>query len=258
MEIDEYRRMAAAESSHWWYAATRALLEATLAPHLRGSPRILDAGCGTGAAGGWLARRGAVVGTDIEPLALTLYREARPRAELVAADLARLPFASASFDAALCVTVLYHRRVVEPESVVRELARVLRTGGVLCFMEPAMPSLRRAHDRITHTARRFSRAQMRALLHAAGLTPLRVTGAFSFLLPPAYLKAAIERGSTESDLEPGSRLLGAALSGLAGLERRWLVQRDLPVGLSWLALAVKEGERSGSATGRAPALARED
>ena len=30
MEIDEYRRMAAVETSHWWYAATRALLEAAL------------------------------------------------------------------------------------------------------------------------------------------------------------------------------------------------------------------------------------
>jgi SAM-dependent methyltransferase len=114
MEIDEYRRMAAAERSHWWYAATRALLETVLAPHLGGEPRILDAGCGTGAAGGFLTRHGTVVGADVEPLALAFYREARPGAPVVTADLARLPLRTGSFDAALCVTVLYHRRVSDP------------------------------------------------------------------------------------------------------------------------------------------------
>jgi SAM-dependent methyltransferase len=240
MEIDEYRRMAAAERSHWWYAATRALLETVLAPHLRGDPRILDAGCGTGAAGGWLVSRGAVVGADVEPIALALYREARPEACLVAADLARLPFPSGSFDAALCVTVLYHRRVDEPIAVVRELARILRPGGVLCLLEPAVPSLRRAHDRVTHTARRFSRSDLRRLLLAADLAPLRMTGCHAFLLPAAFLKARLERGSAASDLEPTSPVLDALLSRLAAVERRWLARRDLPLGLSWLALAVKE------------------
>ena len=73
--------------------------------------------------------------------------------------------------------------------------------------------------------------------------PLRVTGAYGFLLPPAYLKAMLERGSAESDLEPSSPLLDAVLSRLADLERRWLARRDLRIGLSWLALAVKNEGR---------------
>jgi SAM-dependent methyltransferase len=246
MEIDEYRRMAAAERSHWWYAATRALLETVLAPHLGGEPRILDAGCGTGAAGGFLTRHGTVVGADVEPLALAFYREARPGAPVVTADLARLPLRTGSFDAALCVTVLYHRRVSDPAAVVRELARVLRPGGVLCLLEPAVPRLRRAHDRVTHTARRFAREDLRSLLVGAALTPLRVTGAYGFLLPPAYVKASLERGSAGSDLEPTPPLVAALLSRIAAVERRWLVRHDLPIGLSWLALAVKNrpGERA--------------
>jgi hypothetical protein len=126
-------------------------------------------------------------------------------------------------------------------------------------MEPAMPSLRRAHDRITHTARRFSRLEVRDLLLAAGLTPLRITGAYSFLLPPAYFKAGIERGSAESDLEPTSRLLDGALARLARLERRWLARRDLPLGLSWLALGIKEEQRGRAAPADRPrAPAREE
>ena len=239
MRRDEYVRIAAVEASHWWYAATRALLHQVLTPHLGPGARLLDAGCGTGATGGWLAGHGRLVAVDVEPLALSLYREARPAAALAAAEIARLPFADGSFDAALCVTVLYHERVVDPAAAVRELARTVRRGGVVCLLEPGMPRLRRAHDRITHTARRFSRASMRELLVAAGLTPLRTTGAYGFLVPPAIVKAALEGDRAASDLDTGRGLAGMALARLAALERHWLQRHDLPGGLSMLAVGVK-------------------
>jgi SAM-dependent methyltransferase len=241
MELDEYRLMAAAERSHWWYASTRALLAATLAPFLAGRPRVLDAGCGTGAAGGWLGSHGPVVGVDVERLALQLYRESRPETALVAASLADLPLVSASFDLVLCVTVLYHRRVADPAAVTRELVRVLRPGGVLCLLEPGLPSLRRAHDRVTHTARRFSRRDLRDLLIGAGLTPLRTTGAYAFLVPPARVKGALERDEApQSDLSSGGGAVGAICSLLASLERSWLARWDLPTGLSVLGVGVKQ------------------
>jgi SAM-dependent methyltransferase len=239
MRRDEYARIAAVEASHWWYGATRALLEQTLTPLLAPGARILDAGGGTGATGGWLSAHGALVAADVEPLALGLYRETHPGAALAAAELARLPFADASFAAALCVTVLYHERVPDPVAALRELARVVRPGGIVCLLEPGVPWLRRAHDRITHTARRFSRGELRVLLEAAGLRPLRVTGAYGFLVPPAIVKALLERGDTASDLDTGRGVAGALLGRLARLERRWLARHDLPTGLSVLGVAVK-------------------
>lgn len=239
MRRDEYVRIARVEASHWWYAATRALLEQTLTPLLAPDALLLDAGCGTGATGGWLARHGHVVAADVEPLALALYRGARPAATLAAAEIAHLPFADASFAAALCVTVLYHARVRDPALAVRELARVVRPGGVVCLLEPGVPGLRRAHDRITDTARRFTRRDMRALLRGAGLTPRRVTGAYGFLVPPAALKALLERGRSASDLDAGGGLAAAVLARLAAAERRWLARHDLPTGLSVLAVGVK-------------------
>ena len=92
---------------------------------------------------------------------------------------------------------------------------------------------------MTQTARRFSRADMRRLMSASGLHPLRVTGAFAFLVAPALVKAALERGRTASDLEEGAGTAGAVLARLASLERRWLARADLPFGLSILGLAVK-------------------
>ena len=44
MEVDEYRRMAEMEDSHWWYTATRRLLAQELRPYLLQGGRFLDAG----------------------------------------------------------------------------------------------------------------------------------------------------------------------------------------------------------------------
>jgi SAM-dependent methyltransferase len=239
MDRDEYRRMAAAETAHWWYGATRALLQDLLAARLGSGMRIVDAGCGTGAAGGWLGEYGVVVGIDAEPLALELYREARPAARLVRADLTRLPLAAGRFDLVVCVTVLYHEQVKDPAAAIRGFAAALKPEGILCLLEPGLPGLRRGHDRVTHTARRFGRVELRSLVEAAGLEIVRSTAAYSFLAPPAAVKAILERGRKTSDLGGGDGGLGGLLPAVAALERRWLRRRDLPLGLSVVAIGRK-------------------
>jgi SAM-dependent methyltransferase len=239
MEIDEYRRMAAVEESHWWYAATRDLLRQLLAPSLTEGGRFLDAGAGTGATGAWLADHGTVVAADFEPAALELYGELHPAVPRVCSDVTALPFADGSFDAAQCVTVLCHRSIPDPAIAVGELARVLRPGGTLCLLEPGVRRLRRAHDRVTHTARRFARRDLEVLAIQAGLTVTRSTGAQAFLVPPAAVKAVLERGEVASDLDVQPGGLGGSLAVAARAERSVLRRIDLPVGLSVAVVAVK-------------------
>ena len=234
MELDEYRRMAQVEASHWWYGETRKLLTEVLGPLLPPGGRFLDAGCGTGATGGWMEARGGVIGVDHEPLALRLHREAHDAKGLVAADVARLPLRSESFDAALCVTVLYHQSVSSVTDAVAELVRTLRPGGVICLMEPGVRRLRRAHDRVTHTARRFSRCGLAQVLEANGCDIVRSTGAYTFLVPAATLKAVLERGRTASDLDRRPSGGGGLLARLAATERALLRRRSAPFGLSVL------------------------
>ncbi|MET0910037.1 MAG: class I SAM-dependent methyltransferase [Ilumatobacteraceae bacterium] len=236
MELAEYRRMAEVEDTHWWYRSTRQLLQQLLGPQLRDGGRFLDLGAGTGATGAWLADHGRLVAADFEPLALTLNREHHPSADVVACDARRLPFADASFDAVLCVTVLCHRSIESPVDAVGEMVRVLRPGGLLCLWEPGVRRLRRAHDRVTHTGRRFSRRDLADLLVANGVDVIRSTGAYSFLVPPAAAKMVVERGRTSSDLDRNGGGLGGVLSAVAGAERRLIGRVDLPVGLSVVAV----------------------
>jgi len=237
VERDEYERMAATEERHWWYVATRTLLAEQLGPFLPAGGRFLDAGGGTGATGSWLAGRGRLVATDLEPAALALYREGHPDVgDLAAADLARLPFVAGAFDVALSVTVLYHAAVASPAAAVGELARVVRPGGLVVLLEPGVRRLRRAHDRQTHAGRRFSVGDLRRLLVDNGLAVVRATGAYTFLVPPAAVLALVERDESSSDLDRDQRGLGGALPAIARAERAVLRHAAIPFGLSVLAI----------------------
>ena len=239
MELDEYRRMAEVEDSHWWYRSTRALLQDLLRDRLPPGGRFLDLGAGTGATGAWLADHGQLVAADFDLLALTLHRERHPASKVVRCDGRSLPFIEASFDAVTCVTMLYHRSIESPAAVVAEMARVVRPGGTVCLWEPGVRRLWRAHDRETHTGRRFSRRELAELLTANGLAIERSTGAYSFLVPPAAVKALLERGESSSDLDRNASGVGGVLPAAASAERRLLHRVNLPTGLSVVAVGTR-------------------
>lgn len=246
MEVEEYARIAAAEGEHWWYRGTRALMGQLLAPWLdAGSPadtRILDAGCGPGGNGAWLATHGAVSGVDLALEALEFVRSRRPETAPVRAQLAELPFSDRSFDIAVAITVLYS--VPDDAGAIRELARVLRPGGAVMVIEPAFDALRRAHDRTVHGLRRYRRRRLEELFERAGLRIRRSTYAYCFLAPPAAALGLLESRSNHapeshhSDLE--RRRLDGLFAPLARLERRWLASRNVPIGSSVVLLATRE------------------
>jgi demethylmenaquinone methyltransferase / 2-methoxy-6-polyprenyl-1,4-benzoquinol methylase len=102
--------------------------------------RVLDVATGTGAVALELIRqnRCTVVGVDqsAEMLAVAR-RRLPPSAELVEATAERLPFDDGSFDA-LTFTYLL-RYVDDPGATLRELARVVRAGGIVASLEFGVP-----------------------------------------------------------------------------------------------------------------------
>jgi demethylmenaquinone methyltransferase / 2-methoxy-6-polyprenyl-1,4-benzoquinol methylase len=101
---------------------------------------VLDVATGTGAVARELvASKGCtVVGLDQSPEMLAEARRRLPAdVELVEASAESIPFPDASFDA-LTFTYLL-RYVSDPASTVRELARVVRTGGTIAGLEFAVP-----------------------------------------------------------------------------------------------------------------------
>ena len=235
--------MAANGESHWWYRNTRALLRQLIEPHLGHHTEALhlDAGGGTGATGAWLTQNAPTVVADFDHFALEVAREDHPGYLPALADLNHLPFDDDAFSAVLCVTALCHRMVPDPGAVVRDFARLTRPGGVVALMEPGGKHLWRSHDDVTHTGRRFSIGELRSLATDAGLEIITATGAYVFLVPPAFILGKIERGKVKSDVGRNETGVGGLFGMLARLERRAMRRWSLPSGLSVIVVARKPG-----------------
>ena len=248
MNPDEYGRIYAAEQGHWWYQHLHALVLSRLTRHLQGnadSRRILDAGCGTGAMAMKLSSLGAVTAMDFSPHALHFSRlRCLPR--LVAGSVNALPFAGGTFDAVVCLDVLYHEAVTDDQQAIRELTRVLRPGGLLLLNLPAYDWLRGQHDVVIHTRRRYTRQRILPLLKGAGLEPIW-TSYWNMLLFPAAaairLRSRLRRPNQEahSDVGPVPAVLNRALSGVTAIERRLMDFARLPFGLSVMVVARRPG-----------------
>ena len=242
MEPSEYRAIYAVEDRHWWYVGMRAITEAlveTLYPE-RTDLRILDAGCGTGAAAAYLSRFGAVTGCDVSSLALE-FCLARGLTSLGQASVTALPFPAATFDLVTSFDVLYHRAVGDYRTALRDFRRVLRPGGRVLLRLPAHDWLRGSHDAVIHTARRFTTQQVAQSLREADFAVERLSYANTLLFPLALAKRLLERTTPgeppeRSDVAPNPPWLDATLARPLLAEAAWLRRRALPVGLTVVAV----------------------
>jgi ubiquinone/menaquinone biosynthesis C-methylase UbiE len=97
--------------------------------------RVLDLGCGAGRHLVFLSERDYVShGTDIAFAGLVSARrwllEEGFKDHLSQSEMDRLPYASCSFDAVVCLYVIYHGTIDKIERAFREIYRVLRLGGL--------------------------------------------------------------------------------------------------------------------------------
>lgn len=243
MKLEEYEIMFNVEDTLWWYRGMQAITRAVIERHYPrgGRLRILDAGCGTGAAMSYLADYGAVTGLDLVPFALRLGRR-RGHARLACGSVTALPFQSESFDLVTSLDVLPMLRGGQDLAAVREMARLIVPGGRLVLRAAAYDWLRGAHDRLWDVAHRYAFDELRARVESAGLALEHLTYANMWLFPLAALKRLSEPlfpQQAQSDLAlsagPFNSLLGAILASEAPLAAR----RRLPFGLSLIAVGRK-------------------
>jgi ubiquinone/menaquinone biosynthesis C-methylase UbiE len=143
---------------------------------IRGCKRILDAGCGNGRYSKFLLCEAdgdaSLTGFDYSQQMLHRARKRlnNDRVTHVAADLSRLPYANACFDAAVCGWVLEH--LPDPKPGLRELARVLQSGGKLLLLATEDTFTGALCSRLWH-CRTYNRQELRRVAEECGLQWVR-------------------------------------------------------------------------------------
>jgi SAM-dependent methyltransferase len=110
----------------------------------RGARTILDLGCGTGRHVVYLARNGfSVFGLDNSPEGVRLthqwLEEEGLDAELQRRSMTeKLPYEDEFFDAVISVQVIHHADIATIREIVRDVTRVLKSGGLLFLTVPQL------------------------------------------------------------------------------------------------------------------------
>jgi SAM-dependent methyltransferase len=242
MDAALYPRMAAVEDTHWWFAGRRTICERIL-DRVALPPRalILELGCGTGGNFPMLARRGELFALDNDESALQ-FAASRGLAKLARAALPReFPFAEKSFDLVVMTDVLEH--LDDERGSLRAVRLSLKPRGWLLVTVPALQWLWSAHDTTHHHRRRYRASELRRLLADCGFA-VDYLSYYNFVLFPAiaglrtiqHLRAA-PLFNRRHDLRMPSRIVNAVLLRLFASERLILGRRQLPIGVSLIALA---------------------
>ena len=173
--------------------------------------KILDLGCGNQPYRRYLTGVGQYVGLDYPPTRECLESSVKPE---VHGDARTLPFADHSFDGVLCFQVLEH--VDRPETVLKEMGRVLKPGGVGLISVPFFYNLHMEPNDYF----RFSPYGIRELLARNGLSAsqLRGQGSIGTLLVQIFnnwLFSGLARKVTAPCGPEGTSRLGYAIPAVA-------------------------------------------
>ena len=245
MNDREFELLDRIEENHWWFVGKRKILNALLARD-PGEGVLLDLGCGTGGVlRNWMSRRHCV-GTDRSELALQICKK-RGFETLVRSDLNQLPFPKGSFDTVLLLDVIEH--LDDDVAFLENVADLVAPGGRIVVAVPAFQFLWSKHDETFEHRRRYSAGQLEAVIRAAGLTPERRTYTNALLFPVAAVwrilsyRLGLGRFAPETDFWAVPAWLNGLLTRLYDLEAWLLLRFDLPVGVSLVCIARRDGPK---------------
>ncbi len=117
--------------------------------NIKDSDKVLDLGCGDGLNVTILRENGIknVVGIDISKNLIKIAKKNNPHNTFALGSAEKLPFKDGTFNIVFVDSVFHH--LLKYDKAIKEIKRILKRGGFLCFIEPHQSFARRVFDFIT-------------------------------------------------------------------------------------------------------------
>lgn len=229
------------EQSHWWHIGRRKIIAGFVEEICRRvtdrRPRILDVGCGTGANLVMLSKYGDAEGVDVSEDALAFCRErGLDKVRLGAGE--ELPYDDGTFDLVTALDVVEH--MDDDLAGLKEMRRVLRTGGRVLLFVPTFMFLWGLQDDVSNHRRRYRLPELRRVLEEAGFEVERTTYAnitffFPILLIRQLMRVTGIKAESENNINVSA--FNGVLGSLFGVESWFLRYMNFPFGVSGLCVA---------------------
>lgn len=229
-----FGELARLEANSFWFRARNELIVWAMKFYFERPQRFLEVGCGTGFVLSGIRSAfptAELSGSEIFTAGLQYAAERVPSAAFYQMDARSIPFRD-HFDVIGAFDVLEH--IEDDEAVIAEVSRALRPGGGFLISVPQHPALWSPQDREAFHFRRYTAAELRRKVEAAGFDILRMTSFVSLLLPMMLASRLRARArANPGKLDPHSelrntRVVDRALEAVMTIER--LIIR---LGLSW-------------------------
>jgi SAM-dependent methyltransferase len=244
MDKSEYARMYHLETNFWWYKVLHELVDYTIKKNKKEDKiNILDAGCGTGRMMEICQKYGTVTGVDYSADAVHFAKK-RGLNNIEIGDLNNYQFENETYDTVVCLDVLYHSAIQNDLAVVEKFYHALKDDGILIINLPAFEYLKRPHDIVVHTRKRYRKKDFINELKKIGFIILksgyRMPHLYFIILGTKLFSKKTMITESESDLKELPVWLNTMLFYFGRIEN-WFFNHgvSLPVGSSLFIVAKK-------------------
>lgn len=243
MDKNEYANIFKNETSFWWYKVLHQLVDSTVRKKAQGKKmRMLDAGCGTGRMMEILGKYGDIEGFDYSEEAILCAKE-RGIAQAYLQDLNTWTTLK-KYDLIISLDVLYHSGINDDIAVMKQFFNSLENGGTLILNLAAFEILRRPHDIVVHTQRRYRKRKLIGEMEKIGFkierASYRMPHLFLIIFFSKMIRSKQNSEVAKSDLNDIPQWLNKLLFLFGKIENKWLTKAGtIPFGSSLFIVARK-------------------